>query len=324
MNLIRTLQKINIEKIKQLESQQPLQSSFDFHGVTFKIYTNSPYMVDHLNLAYHYFERDNVKEPSYTLLVLEAGKSFHNEVCSTLFPGRKIEDHLLISRDLEIIVFLRDCPLLAFYTVKLLFGQIVAPISRRFLGIHAASLCKEDRGLLLCGAARCGKTVLTALLLQRGFGYCSDDVTMIDRKNLHVVPFPRALNIREEYEPLAAQVLKNAHRVGVFDIADQHRLLVDLVDSVMGDVLPTVIFFPQFIAEAKYTLTPLSSAHALVALMKQRFYPLIESQADFDRQDFELLSNALESIKCYTLLYSDAVDAAQRIENIIFEKTEIK
>lgn len=93
MNLLLTLNKENSEYVKEIESRQPLKICFNYHGVRINIYTNSEYMVDHLRLGYNYFETDDTA-----------------------------------SRDLEQIIFLRDNPLLAFYTVKLIFGQVITSI----------------------------------------------------------------------------------------------------------------------------------------------------------------------------------------------------
>lgn len=324
MNLILSLKKKDIRQVKEFETQQPLRVCFNFHGAKIIIYTNSSYMADHLNLAYNYFERDSVGDPQFSLLALESGKPGHEEICKSLFPRREVKDHILISRDLNLIIFLRDCPLLAFYTVKFLFGEVIRPLHKQFLGIHAAALSKNGRGLLLCGAARCGKTVLTSLLLQKGFGYCSDDVTLVSRDTMQVVPFPRALNIREEYEKLAAPMLQKARRVGHFKIADQKRVLVDLTDSVVGEATPKVIFFPGFDknSKSKSVLQPVSPCNAMVTLMHQRFHPLIESLYNYDVQDFEFCGQLLENLVCYNLVYSDPVDAAKVIDHIIMEKSD--
>jgi hypothetical protein len=141
---------------------------------------------------------------------------------------------------------------------------------------------------------------------------------------MQVVPFPRALNIREEYEKLAAPMLQKARRVGHFKIADQKRVLVDLTDSVVGEATPKVIFFPGFDknSKSKSVLQPVSPCNAMVTLMHQRFHPLIESLYNYDVQDFEFCGQLLENLVCYNLVYSDPVDAAKVIDHIIMEKSD--
>lgn len=52
------------------------------------------------------------------------------------------------------------------------------------LALHAASMAVGDRLLLLCGPPGAGKTTLSLGLARAGFGYCSDDVTLLDASAL--------------------------------------------------------------------------------------------------------------------------------------------
>ncbi len=48
------------------------------------------------------------------------------------------------------------------------------------LALHAAALLRNGRTLLLCGKPGSGKTTLAVGLIQAGFGYAADDVTLLD------------------------------------------------------------------------------------------------------------------------------------------------
>jgi hypothetical protein len=302
-----------------MELQQPHVVQLDFHGVKVNVYTNSPYIVDHLGIGYGYFETSVNREPDFSLLVLESGIDPYDKMVKRLFPDRNYNDHVLISTDLELVFFLRDHPLLAFYTVKLLFGQLIELLNESYLGLHAAALSFKDCGILLCGAARCGKTVLTSLLIEQGFRYLSDDVTMVHRKRLSVVPFPRALNIREEYEDIAGSLLKKARNIVEYKIADQERLLVDLSDFTAGDVKPDLVVFPSFEEGKAQEFSSLSQSNALIMLMRQRFHPLCGSLEDSDEEDFGVVGEMLDDMSCFRILYSDPVKAAQTIKSTVEE-----
>lgn len=56
--------------------------------------------------------------------------------------------------------------------------------SRYELALHAASMLVGDRLLLLCGPPGAGKTTLSLGLAHAGFGYCADDVTLLDASAL--------------------------------------------------------------------------------------------------------------------------------------------
>ncbi len=62
------------------------------------------------------------------------------------------------------------------------------------LFLHAATLLKQDRALLIAGEPGAGKTVLTLALVKRGFEFAGDDIVSLERGgNLIPVPFLPAL-----------------------------------------------------------------------------------------------------------------------------------
>ena len=65
------------------------------------------------------------------------------------------------------------------------------------LAIHAAFLEKEDLRVLLVGPSGGGKTTLCLRLLEEGWRYGSDDLAPIVLGVGDIVPFPRALSVRD-------------------------------------------------------------------------------------------------------------------------------
>jgi|GEM_PF-2103308 len=317
MKLILSLDSDRIPRVKKLEKQQALHVRLDFQGVRTHVYTNSSYLVSHLRLGYRYFETADDDQPHLALLALEADRPQFRESVMALSPSRELRDHILISRHLGLIFLLEDPPLLAYYTVKTLFSQALFLLRKRFVGLHAATLSYQGRGLLLCGAARCGKTILTALLMDQDFSYSSDDVTLLTKKSLKVAPFPRALTIRNEYQELIKPLLSRARQVRRFKIADQERLLVDLAHQVPEQVEPSVVCLPQYEPNQKTQLRPVSPSTAFIALMRNRFHPLVGTLEEYEAEDFHLLSRLVDRVSCFRLVYSDPVEAASMLKNLI-------
>jgi hypothetical protein len=317
MKLILSLDKSRLRKLSKLEKRQPLRVSLDFHGVRTQVYTNSTYLADHLRLGYRYFESNHEDRPHLDLLALEAGQPRFQESVGYLIPDRAVRDHLLVARNLGLIFVLRDPPLLAYYTVKALFSQALFLLRRRFLGLHAATLAYDGRGLILCGAARCGKTILTTLLMDLDLSYSSDDVTLLTKRSLKVVPFPRALTIREEYRELLGPILSMARKVQRFRIADQDRLLVDLIHRVPGEVEPSVVCLPRYEPSKSTRLIPASPSTAFIALIRNRFHPLVGTLDEYESEDFEILSRLVDRVSCFRLDYSDPVEAASALKDLM-------
>jgi hypothetical protein len=76
--------------------------------------------------------------------------------------------------------------------------RIVPTWSRDFLFVHAGSVARDGRGLLLPAPPGRGKSSLVAALLRRGFDYLSDDVGAIDPVSSRAYPFPKRLSLDPE------------------------------------------------------------------------------------------------------------------------------
>jgi len=64
--------------------------------------------------------------------------------------------------------------------------------------LHAAVLSHQNKGFIISGNARCGKTTLALALMEKGFGYLSDEYAVIDPLENNVLAFPKCLYPREE------------------------------------------------------------------------------------------------------------------------------
>ncbi len=313
MHLLLTLDARRVARARPLVFQQPFHVGLDFHGVTAILATNSPYLVEHVRLGYGHFEALPAERPDITLLALEVGQERFEASFGFLLPERKAQDDVVVPLEGDLIFLLRDRPSTAYYTTMNLFGGVMARLRHRYTCLHAASVSREDRAAILCGAARCGKTSLTMNLVSQGFDYSSDDVTLLERKSLQVAAFPRAINVREEYQELAPALLADARRVGRFEIADQKRLIVDLGMSVPESVSPRIVCFPRYRPDQPAELRRLDKAEAFAGLMQNRFHP-IGAQLDSEiAKDFDTLGRLTERCACYSLPFSDPMDASRLI-----------
>jgi HprK-related kinase A len=67
---------------------------------------------------------------------------------------------------------------------------------RRFLLLHAASLEKDGRALILTGESGAGKSTLAALLGERGWRLMGDEFALLDPESGALHPFPRAVSLK--------------------------------------------------------------------------------------------------------------------------------
>jgi len=319
VHLLLTLDAGRAACARALVPQQPFHVGLDFHGVTAVLATNSGYLVEHIRLGYGYFEAQPAEKPDITVLSLEDGKEHFEASFVSLLPGRKVQHNVVVPLEGELIFLLRDRPSMAYYTTMNLFDGLVVRLRCYYTCLHAATVSSDARAVILCGAARCGKTSLTANLVARGFDYSADDVTLLERKGLAVAAFPRAINVREEYQELAPVLLAGARRIGRFKIADQERLIVDLGRSAPESVAPSIVCFPRYRPSQPTELRRLDEAEALVGLMQNRFHPLSDQLDSNIAADFDTLGRLVERCACYSLLFSDPMAASNLIAEHLLE-----
>ncbi len=67
---------------------------------------------------------------------------------------------------------------------------------RRFLLLHAASVERDGRVLIMTGDSGSGKSTLSAMLSKRGWRFLGDEFAMIDPESGLVHPFPRPISLK--------------------------------------------------------------------------------------------------------------------------------
>lgn len=67
---------------------------------------------------------------------------------------------------------------------------------RRYLLLHAATVERDGRALMLTGESGAGKSTLAALLGERGWRLMGDEFALIDLDRGKALPFPRAISLK--------------------------------------------------------------------------------------------------------------------------------
>lgn len=125
---------------------------------------------------------------------------------------------------------------------------------RRHLLLHAATVEKDGRAIILSGESGSGKSTLAALLGERGWRLMGDEFALVDLTTGMLAPFPRPVS------------LKNASIAAVRAVAGEDRLGPLMAATPKGDIRhlmprrealaamdlparPVLILFPRFGAE---------------------------------------------------------------------------
>ena len=184
------------------------------------------------------------------------------------------------------------------------------------LNLHAGVVAKGTSCILLPAASGSGKSSLTAALAHSGFRYFSDEVGLVERGTLRVVPVPLAtcvkstgFDVMSRYYPEIATL--PAHK------RDDGKVVVYVpprpAEMRHEPGLVTHIFFPRYAEGEATRLEPLSRSVAFTRLMDQ----CVALRHRLDPDNVRDMINWMSKIDCYSLTFSSLDEAVFLIENTI-------
>jgi len=206
--------------------------AYNFYGVSVSIKSNSEQVLSRFARLYEFFGQAGARTPSdleMTILVKdEQSPPSENSVISArtipTFDGWK---HSIrgeapspyVSRTFEQTIREVDGPSRGnhrFYHIhnpEALCGEWYAGLETLIFSfvmhnlphlvvVHSGAVSSNGNGILFCGSADSGKSVLSYAFARRGFRYLSDEYGLFAPDTLQVFPFPRGIS----FKPEAAQL----------------------------------------------------------------------------------------------------------------------
>ena len=122
---------------------------------------------------------------------------------------------------------------------------------RRHLLLHASSVEKDGRALVMTGESGSGKSTLAALLGERGWRLMGDEFALLDLEKGAILPFPRLVSLKNQAIGVVQDVV-GAQRMGPLLRATAKgdiRHLVprpDAVAQMAQGAMPAMLLFPRF------------------------------------------------------------------------------
>lgn len=123
---------------------------------------------------------------------------------------------------------------------------------RRHLLIHASSVGRDGRALVMTGESGSGKSTLAAMLGERGWRFMGDEFALIDLVTGAVHPFPRLVSLKNEAITAMRTVVADADRFGPMMHATPKGDIVHLVPPpeaiarMEEPARPGLLLFPRF------------------------------------------------------------------------------
>ena len=181
------------------------------------------------------------------------------------------------------------------------------------ISLHAGSVEKNGKVVIMPAVAESGKTTLTAALLYHGFHLFSDEVTALDNKG-YVHPLPFCMNIKEgSWKVLSPMYPHLDHRDTHSRFDGQNIRFLPPFNMHTGRQKASHIIFPKYTPDAKTTLTEISAKEALEKIKEASY----QVQENMDKNKFELILNHLVSLPRYSLVYSNLDEAIAAINTLL-------
>ena len=121
---------------------------------------------------------------------------------------------------------------------------------RRYLLLHAATVERDGRALVLTGESGAGKSTLAALLGERGWRLMGDEFALLDPASGNLFAFPRAISLKNSATGLFPEIA--ADRWGPLlegtpkGTIRHLRPRTDAIVRMLEPAKPALVLFPRF------------------------------------------------------------------------------
>ncbi|HYD38301.1 MAG TPA: HprK-related kinase A [Allosphingosinicella sp.] len=179
---------------------------------------------------------------------------------------------------------------------------------KRFLLLHAASVERDGRALLMTGHSGAGKSTLGALLGERGWRFMGDEFALLDLERGLLHPFPRAASLKNESLGLFGKV--DPERLGPIlegtpkGIVRHLRPNAEAVARMGEPARPVLILFPRFGRDLEPAVREVGAAEAFMRLTQAS-----TNYVALGERGFDSLARLVGSVPARAIDYADCAQA---------------
>jgi HprK-related kinase A len=184
---------------------------------------------------------------------------------------------------------------------------------KRYLLLHAATVEKDGRALIMTGESGAGKSTLAALLGERGWRLMGDEFALLDMDTGMLLPFPRAVSLKNKAIAVMEAEVDSARFGPRLDGTPKGaiRHMRPNADSLgrMGEgAKPALILFPRF-GEAA-AVRGVGQAEVFIRLTQAS-----TNYVALGRRGFDALTGMVRSIPALAIDYPDTETAIGLIDD---------
>jgi HprK-related kinase A len=186
---------------------------------------------------------------------------------------------------------------------------------KRFLLLHAATVERDGRALLMTGESGAGKSTLAALLGERGWRLMGDEFALVDLETGSLHPFPRAISLKnraiglfEDMEPgRLGPLLEETPKGRIRHL----RPAADAIARMDEPAPPALILFPRFDTGFDPAVRPVGAAEVFVRLTQASTNYVFLGERGFDA-----LTGLVGSVPARAIDYADTETAIALVEEL--------
>jgi len=203
------------------------------------------------------------------------------------------------------------------------FHFVLAELLKRrgLFTLHATSLEKNGRGILIPGYSGRGKTTAFLSLLRSGYRCLSDDHPLLRETDcgLEILPLPVKVDVTEPTIAMFPELREAPEGLLRQGVRKRFFYVEDLYPGGTGESCePSIMIFPHVVDSEKSWLEPLSKRQALEDLLPHGLLVYNEHVA---RQEFQMLSKLVQRVDCYRLHSGrDVLELPKLIEPLLEEE----
>lgn len=187
---------------------------------------------------------------------------------------------------------------------------------KRYLLLHAATVERDGRALVMTGASGSGKSTLAALLGERGWRLLGDEFALLDLVDGTIRPFPRAISLKNQSATIIAAIVApermGPRLEGTPKGAIRHlRPRPDAIARMDEPAAPALILFPRYGADLPAATRPVGAAEVFVRLTQASTNYVALGEASF-----AALTRLVTACPARAIDYPDTEAALALVEDI--------
>ncbi len=187
---------------------------------------------------------------------------------------------------------------------------------KQYLLLHASSVERDGKALLMTGLSGSGKSTLSAVLGEHGWRFMGDEFALLDLSDGTLHPFPRAVSLKNEavyvMEELVGPerfgpVLRETPKGTIRHLRPNEEAIRRMAEPAR----PVLILFPRFGRDLTPEVRPVGQAEVFVRLTQASTNYVALGEPAFDA-----LTRLVTEVPARAIDYRDTASALKLIESL--------